>query len=119
MSHSLVRHLIVKDFQMNRTPIVVTIVAGVIGLVVVQFKGLAGLLGIIGFFTALIVLGSMIPHFSILNERKGHNLAFIMSLPVSIVEYTTAKVLASLGMFMTPWLVLVGTGLFLILGRSD
>jgi hypothetical protein len=119
MSQSLVRHLIVKDFQMHRTSIVLTIIGGVIGLAILQLKGLAGLLGIIGFFTALILLGSMIPHFSILTERKGHHLAFLMSLPISMVEYTTAKILAALGMFLIPWLVLVGTALSLILGRSD
>jgi len=119
MSRSLVRHLILKDFQMHRTSIVFSIVAGVTGLAILQLKGLPGLLGIIGFFTTLIVLGSMIPNTSILNERKGRNLAFLMSLPISMAEYTTAKVLAALGMFMIPWLVLVGTALSLILGRSD
>jgi hypothetical protein len=119
MSQSLVRHLIVKDFEMHRTAIVFTIIAGVIGLAVLQLKGIAGLLGIIGFFTTLIVFGSLIPNSSILKERKGHNLAFLMSLPISIVEYTTAKVLAALGMFMIPWLVLVGAALSLVLRRSD
>src|SRR5262249_50049093 len=119
MSQSVVRHLIVKDFQMHRNFIVLGIVAGVIGLAILQLRGLAGLFGLIGFFTTLIVLGSMIPHASILNERKGRNLAFLMSLPISMVEYTTAKVLAALGMFMVPWLVLVGVALSLILGRSD
>lgn len=119
MSQSLVRHLIVKDFQLHRTTIVIAFIGGVIGLAILQLRGIAGLLGIIGFFTALIVLGAMIPNASILNERKGHNLAFLMSLPISMVEYTTAKILASLAMFIIPWLVLVGTGLSLILGRSD
>jgi len=119
MSRSLVRHLIVKDFQLHRTSLVLAVIGGVIGLALLQLKGLAGLLGIIGFFTALIVLGSMIPHMSILNERKGHNLAFLMSLPISMVEYTTAKVLAALGMFMVPWLVLLVIGLSLIFGRTD
>ncbi len=119
MSRSLVRHLIVKDFQMHRTSIVFAIIAGVSGLAVLQLKGLAGVLGIVGFFTALIVLGSMIPNASILKERKGHNLSFLMSLPISVVEYTTAKILAALGIFMIPWLVLVGAALSLIIGRSD
>src|SRR5215831_5730925 len=119
MSQSLVRHLIVKDIQLHRTTIVIAFIGGVIGLAVLQLKGIAGLLGIIGFFTALIVLGSMIPNASILNERKGHNLAFLMSLPISMVEYTTAKVLAALGMFMVPWLVLLVIGLSLIFGRTD
>src|SRR6516164_11025694 len=119
MSQSLVRHLIVKDIQLHRTTIIIAFIGGVIGLAVLQLRRIAGLLGIIGFFTALIVLGAMIPNASILNERKGHNLAFLMSLPISMVEYTTAKVLAALAMFMIPWLVLVGAALTLILGRSD
>jgi ABC-2 type transport system permease protein len=119
MSQSVVRHLILKDFQMYRTSLVLTIVAGGIGLAILQLKGLAGLFGIIAFFTTLVVLGSMLPHWSILNERKGHNLAFLMSLPISVVEYTTAKVLAALAMFLVPWLVLVSAALSLILGRSD
>jgi len=119
MSRSLVRHLILKDFQMHRTAIVFAIIAGVTGLAFLHLKGLPGLLGIIGFFTTLIVLGSLIPNASILNEQKGRNLAFLMSLPISMVEYTTAKVLGALGMFIIPWLVLVGTALSLILGRSD
>jgi hypothetical protein len=119
MSRSLVRHLIVKDFQIHRTAIVFTIIAGAAGLAILQLKGLAGLLGIIGFFTTLIVLGSLISNASILKERKGHNLAFLMSLPISMVEYTTAKLLAALGMFMIPWLILVGAALSLILGRGD
>jgi ABC-2 type transport system permease protein len=119
MSQSVVRHLIVKDFQMQRGSIVFTLIAGAVGIALLQLKGLAGLLGIIGFFTTLIVLGSMIPNSSILKERKGHNLAFLMSLPISMVEYTTAKILASLGMFMIPWLVLVSAALSLLLRRSD
>jgi hypothetical protein len=119
MSRSLIGHLIVKDFQMHRTSIVATIIVGMLGLATLPLKGLAGLLGIIGFFTTLIVLGAMIPNASILKERKGHNLAFLMSLPISVVEYTTAKILAALGMFMIPWLILVGAGLSLIFGRSD
>jgi hypothetical protein len=119
VSRSIIRHLIVKDFQMHRTAIVATIIVGMIGLATLPFKGLTGMFGIIGFFTTLIVLGGMIPNATIFKERKGHNLAFLMSLPISVVEYTTAKILAALGMFMIPWLVLVGAGLSLILGRSD
>jgi hypothetical protein len=119
MSRSLVRHLIVKDFQMHRATIIFTIIAGVAGLAILQLKGLAGVLGIIGFFTTLILLGSMIPNASILKERKGHNVAFLMSLPISMVEYTTAKLLASFAMFMIPWLVLGGAALSLVLERRD
>ena len=119
MSQSMVRNLIVKDFQIHRTSIVAAIAAGVLGLAVLQFKGLTGLLGIIGFFTTMIVLGSTLPHASILSERKGQNLAFLMSLPISATQYTTAKILSALGIFMIPWLTLLAGALSVIFGRSD
>ncbi|HET9217237.1 MAG TPA: hypothetical protein VFR18_09680, partial [Terriglobia bacterium] len=56
---------------------------------------------------------------SIVGERKGHNLAFLMSLPISATQYTTAKLLAALGMFLIPWLTLVAGALWLILGSRD
>jgi hypothetical protein len=36
-----------------------------------------------------------------------------------MVEYTTAKILSALAMFMIPWLVLVATAFYVILGRAD
>jgi hypothetical protein len=119
MNRSLVRHLIVKDFQLHRVAVGASIAAGILGIAIMQFKGLMGLFGIIGFFTTLIVLGSHLPHSSILNERKGQNLAFMMSLPISATQYTTAKVLGALGMFLIPWLTLSAGAVSLILGRSD
>jgi hypothetical protein len=119
VNRSLVRHLIVKDFQLHRASIIGSIAAGVLCLVIFQFRGLVGLLGIIGFFTALVVLGSMIPHASVVSERKGQNLAFLMSLPISSIQYTMAKILAALGMFLIPWLTLVISAMTLMLSRSD
>jgi hypothetical protein len=119
MNRSLVRDLIVKDFQLHRSVIGITILAGSLGIIVLQFKGLTGLFGIIGFFTTLIVLGAILPHASIINERKGQNLAFLMSLPISFTQYTTAKILSALGMFMIPWLTLSTVAVSIIIARRD
>jgi ABC-type Na+ efflux pump permease subunit len=77
------------------------------------------LFGVIGFFTTLVVFGSMMPQSSIVSERKGQNLAFLMSLPISAIQYTTAKILAALGMFLIPWLTLVVGAFWMILGSSS
>jgi hypothetical protein len=42
-----------------------------------------------------------------------------MSLPVSSVQYTTAKLFAALVIFMIPWLTLAVSAIALILTRSD
>jgi ABC-type transport system involved in multi-copper enzyme maturation permease subunit len=40
---------------------------------------------------------------TIVNERKQHNLAFVMSLPISPMEYTAAKVVGNLSAFLALW----------------
>jgi len=49
------------------------------------------------------------------NERKEQTLAFVMSLPVSWREYTAAKILANLILFLIPWLLLTGGALGVLL----
>ena len=119
MTASVVQRLIVKDWQLHRVHLAISIGGGVIGLVLIQFGGMTGLLGLIGFFTSMIVLSSMLPNTNINNERKGQHLAFLMSLPISATDYTAAKILASVGLFLAPWLALVLGALSIILGRSD
>jgi hypothetical protein len=63
---------------------------------------------------ALIVLGTMLPGTAILNERKKQTLAFIMSLPVSSVQYSIAKIVSISAMFLVPWLVLLISALVFI-----
>jgi ABC-2 type transport system permease protein len=55
----------------------------------------------------------------LLGERKHKTLAFLMSLPLSSIQYTIAKMITALGIFMVPWLMLVISGVWLILGRAD
>lgn len=112
---SVVRHLILADWQLHRLQIVVTLVAGAIAMAVFQLgRETAMVVGSVWYFIALIMIGHMLPLTAIVNERKNHNLAFLMSLPVSSIQYTTAKLLSTLGMFLVPWLTLVISALVLI-----
>jgi hypothetical protein len=60
----------------------------------------------------------MLPIVGIVNERRNQNLAFLMSLPVSSIQYTTAKLISTLGMFLVPWLTLVTAAVLLIETRG-
>jgi hypothetical protein len=63
--------------------------------------------GCVFLLIALVLFGCLLPASNILNERKKQNLPFVMSLPISSVQYTTAKLLSTVGMFLIAWLILV------------
>ena len=115
MTSSVIGHLILKDWRLNRRLISLSIAVGLIALVIAQCGGqTARLLGSVWFFVTLCVLGSMLPASAILNERKKQTLAFVMSLPVSSVQYAIAKALSTSAMFLVPWLTLLISALLLI-----
>ena len=88
---------------------------GVAALAVAQLRSEPAIVvGTVFFYMALTLVGHMLPLVGIVNERKNHNLAFLMSLPLSIIQYTAAKLISTLGMFLIPWLTLVAAGVLLI-----
>lgn len=119
MTNSVVGHLIMKDWQLHRLPIALSLLCGGIALAIIQLGGQTPiLLGTAWFFIALIVFGSLLPVTNIVNEKKKQTLAFMMSFPVSPTQYMAAKLGSTVGMFLGPWLMLVISALFLIYGRG-
>ncbi len=115
MTDSLVGHLIRKDWQLYRNQVFVTIAAGAVALAIVQVRSEpAMVVGGVWFFISLIMVGTMLPLTGIVNERKKQNLAFLMSLPISSTQYTTSKLLSSVGMFLIPWFTLVLAAVMLV-----
>lgn len=120
MNASVMQQLVWKDCQLSRVSISVALAAGAAALAVFELGGeIAGVVGSVSFFVALVVLACMLPMQNIINERKKQNLAFAMSLPVSPVQYTAAKIVSTVGIFVLPWLALVGMALVLIRQRAD
>src|SRR6185369_8977510 len=120
MKDSVVRALILSDWNRHRFFILLSIFGGILAVALVQLGGeLLTVLGSTWFFVSLIVLGSMLPVSNVINERKKQTLTFLMSLPISAGQYTTAKIASTFGMFMVPWLSLVVTAISLIVSRPD
>jgi hypothetical protein len=120
MSGSVIRTLILKDWQLHRTQISFSMVAGVVALGVVQLRSeTAFMVGTVWLFVALIVLGSMLPVSNVINERKKQSAVFLMSLPISAVQYGMAKMVSTIGMFLIPWGAMVIAGWTLVLSRHD
>ena len=120
MNAVVIRELIWKDWRLERTSLLVALAAGAVALVLFEIGGNPlGMIGLVSFFTALVVFGCTMPMHAIIHERKKQNLAFVMSLPVSSFQYTVAKFVSIIGMYAALWLALLGAGVAIILGRAD
>jgi ABC-2 type transport system permease protein len=110
MNYSMVKLLILKDWYLQRWMILGSLVAGALALAITVSSGKAAFfLGIILLVTILVAVGAQLAIATVVNERKEQTLAFVMSMPISSREYTTAKILANLLIFLVPWIaVLLG-----------
>jgi len=116
---SIVYELIRKDWELNRVAVGAGIVLGILAIGITFFAGTApAVIGIVCFYTVMGVLGSILPK-NITEERKNQTMAFIMSLPVSAIEYTIAKMISTIGIFLVFWLTLVGVAATMILTREE
>lgn len=107
----LVQQLIQKDWYFLRKSLVVYLAVGAFALFLVS-AGSEGTFyaGSVLLFTILISLGIHLVMATVIQERTHQTLAFVMTLPISPREYTTAKMLANLSIFLVPWTIfLVGT----------
>jgi len=105
MSMAMVMRLIWKDWYLNRAGILISLIGGMatLGLVAAsRGSKIAVILGLIIVATILIGMGAMVMA-SAISERKQQTLTFVMSLPISYWEYTTAKIAGSLLIFLVLW----------------
>lgn len=117
-NRSVVRELIWKDLQLNSVPLIVATVVSLLALGLMQVKReIPFFMGMIWFFVGMIVLACILPVNSVVNERKKQNLAFLMSLPVSAIQYTRAKFISTVGMYLIPYLIAISAALWVVYGR--
>ena len=108
MNYSIIKRLILKDWYLQRWVIVASVLGGIVALGIVCLGGQAAfMVGLILLLTALIAVGAQLAIATMVNERKEQTLSFVMSLPISFIDYTMAKVLGTVLIFMVPWTLLV------------
>jgi ABC-2 type transport system permease protein len=109
MNIAMISRLIRKDWYLNRAGILASLFAGVVtlGLVAAMHGSqLALILGVIVVVTILIGMGAMVMLSSAM-ERRQQTLPFVMSLPISYREYTTAKIVGGMLIFLVLWGALI------------
>ena len=106
--NTMVKRLILKDWYFQRWLIGGYFAGGVVSL---AFLGMGGswsfYAGTVLLMTVLIAMGAQVVIGTVVRERSQQTLPFIMTLPVSTWEYTTAKILANVTIFLVPWTALV------------
>ena len=105
MNWTMVGRLIGKDWYLNRMPILCSIAGGIATLAVIAAlhgSTIGIVLGVIVVVTILIGMGAMVMMSAVV-ERRQQTLPFVMSLPISFREYTTAKIVGGLLIFLVLW----------------
>jgi hypothetical protein len=115
MNYAMVGRLIWKDWYFQRTTIFLSLVGGAVSFGIVIIGGQAGFtIGLILLVTILAMISAMTVMGNVLGERENQTLAFVMSMPISSVEYTTSKILGALLIFFPFWLAIVAACIGLI-----
>jgi hypothetical protein len=113
MSGSIVWRLIAKDLYLFRWLIAGAVIVGLASIFAASVSQEAyGAIRNIAFIlvvTCIVGLGVFLGIFCVLTERQTRSVLFVLSLPVTPMQYTTAKVGASLLAFLFTWVVLTGT----------
>jgi ABC-2 type transport system permease protein len=118
MSYLVVKHLILKDWYFQRWAIAAYLAFGALSLFLVAMNTQASLYaGSVLLLTTMITLGVHLAIATVVGERTEHTLPFIMSLPISPTDYTTAKIAANLSIFLVPWVALT-LGVLGVLGSG-
>ena len=112
----VIRLLVAKDWQLFQKQLAIYVLAGIVALC---FLGLAKPWAFyIGSLTLLIVMISAACFSistSLVVERKDQTLAFVMSLPVSPLDFTVSKLVGNTLTFGVPFVLLLGGTLAVVL----
>jgi len=116
LNTSVIRLLVLKDWQLFQKQLAVYVLAGIVALC---FLGLAKPWAFyVGSLMLLIVMISSACFSistSLVVERKENTLAFVMSLPVSPLDFTVSKLVGNLLTFFVPFGVMLAGTLAVVL----
>ena len=119
MNSFMIKRLILKDWYLYRWPIVGYFVVGLMAIGIVASGGeMAFNAGSILLITVIIALGMHLAIATTVAEHTEHTLPFVMSLPISITDYTAAKLLGNLLIYLVPWSLLLGGACLLFTLRN-
>lgn len=105
MNPQAIQILFLKDLFLSRWPLFGYLVGGLLSALVTCLPGeSAGFIGFMLIVTVTIAAGIHLIGVLLLAESIDMTRTFVMSLPVSLLDYSIAKISVVLVAFMIPWL---------------
>ncbi len=117
MNH-IIKSLILKDIQLNYRALCIYLIISFISLWMLTSTKLGMFnAGAVIILSMVIITGIHMITTTISNERNDQVLPFIMSLPITFLQYTHAKICANLGLFLLYWLLIVSGIMWVIFSQ--
>ncbi len=100
-------NMILKDWHFVRLPMLGYAVLGAISAILIGFtSGLSLYIGVILMISTIVIIGIHFVFGTVINERSKQTLPFMLSLPVTFVQYSRNKVLSNVLGFALGWAAL-------------
>jgi ABC-2 type transport system permease protein len=106
MTHSVMRHLVLKDLYLVRWQVIASVVAGLVSIAIMPLSPVLAYVGGVSFICVIVILNIVLVMSGVVQEKKDKVLLFVLSLPISTGQYTRAKVFANAIAFVGSWLLL-------------
>lgn len=104
MNAQAIQILFLKDLFLSRWPLFGYLVGGLLSALVTCLPGeAAGFIGFIMMVTVTIAAGIHLIGVLLLAESVDMTRTFVMSLPISLLDYSLAKIAVVLVTFLIPW----------------
>lgn len=114
MNNAIIRRLVRADLYLLRWMILGAIVGGTAAIAVMPLGRVPAYVGSVLFICVLIILNIFLVMSGIVQERKDKVHVFLLSLPISPMQYTAAKITSNAIGFVVPWLVLTAVATVMI-----
>ncbi|MGB3380983.1 MAG: ABC-2 transporter permease [Rhodanobacter sp.] len=112
----VIKLLVAKDWLLFQKQLAACVLAGIVALCLIGMAtGWSFYLGSLLLIIVLVSASCFSISTSLLVGRKEHTLAFVMSLPVTPLDYYLAKLVGSLVTFLVPFLVMLAGTMLVIL----
>jgi ABC-2 type transport system permease protein len=116
LDFAMIKLLVLKDWHIYQKQLAAYVVGLLIGLTLVGVgKNWSFYFGSLILLVLLIAAGGFAIQSSVMNERKEHTLPFVMSLPVTPMDFYWSKLFANTVIYLVPFSLVVGGTVFLVL----
>jgi hypothetical protein len=115
----MIKKLIAIDLYFNRLELIALTCLGFMSIALLSAESESLFyVGLVLLISSIVIVGALLIFRTVIYERKNKTLVFTLSLPMSYMNYTVAKLAANLSAFVLVWMLLVAGVIGTILFRE-